>query len=144
RHRDVPVNSLPQSALGENGEITARAGRSGPGAPTTRLAKVIQAPGGSLLLLRAFLGTTFTFAALQKLANPSFFNAKAPGSFQQQLHGSILTSPLHHLLDPALHAATLSALVISFGEMAVGLGTLVGFFSRAAALGGMLLSLSFF
>jgi thiosulfate dehydrogenase [quinone] large subunit len=36
------------------------------------------------------------------------------------------------------------ALVISFGELAVGLGTLLGLFGRIAATGGMLLSLSFF
>jgi thiosulfate dehydrogenase [quinone] large subunit len=43
-----------------------------------------------------------------------------------------------------MHASTLVALVISFGEVAVGLGTLLGLFGRIAATGGMLLSLSFF
>jgi thiosulfate dehydrogenase [quinone] large subunit len=97
-----------------------------------------------LLVLRAFLGITFAFAGLQKLTNRGFFSATAPGSFQQQLRGSILTSPLHHLLTPALHASTSVALVISFGELAVGFGTLLGLFGRVAATGGMLLSLSFF
>ena len=110
----------------------------------SRVITLFSAPGGALLLLRAFLGVTFTFAGLQKLANPDFFRATAPGSFQQQLRGSILTSPLHHLLTPALHASTPVALLISFGEVAVGLGTLVGLFSRIAAVGGMVLSLSFF
>jgi thiosulfate dehydrogenase [quinone] large subunit len=104
----------------------------------------LSTPGASLLVLRAFLGVTFTFAGLQKLANPNFFRATAPGSFQQQLQGSILTSPLHHLLNPVLHITTPVALVISFGEVAVGLGTLLGLFSRIAAVGGLLLSLSFF
>jgi thiosulfate dehydrogenase [quinone] large subunit len=111
---------------------------------SSRLTTLFSAPGGALLVLRAFLGVTFTFAGLQKLANPNFLRATATGSFQQQLRGSILTSPLHHLLDPALHASTLLALLISFGEVAVGLGTLVGLFSRIAAVGGLLLSLSFF
>ena len=110
----------------------------------SRLSSTLAAPGGALLVLRAFLGVTFTFAGLQKLTNRGFFSATTPGSFQQQLRGSILTSPLHHLLTPALHASTLVALVISFGELAVGLGTLLGLFSRIAATGGMLLSLSFF
>jgi thiosulfate dehydrogenase (quinone) large subunit len=110
----------------------------------SRLTTLLSSPGAALLVLRAFLGVTFTFAGLQKLANPSFFKATAPGSFQQQLRGSILTSPLHHLLDPALHASTPLALVISFAEVAVGLGTLIGLFSRIAAVGGLLLSLSFF
>jgi thiosulfate dehydrogenase [quinone] large subunit len=110
----------------------------------SRLLSILGTPGGSLLVLRAFLGVTFAFAGLQKLTNRGFFNATTPGSFQQQLRGSILTSPLHHLLTPALHASTPVALVISFGELAVGLGTLLGLFGRIAATGGMLLSLSFF
>ncbi|HTW97304.1 MAG TPA: Rieske 2Fe-2S domain-containing protein [Acidimicrobiales bacterium] len=96
------------------------------------------------MVLRAFLGVTFTFAGLQKLANPGFFQASSPGSFEQQLHGSILTSPLHHLLDPALHAPVAVALVIACAELAVGLGTLAGILARVAALGGMALSLTFF
>jgi thiosulfate dehydrogenase [quinone] large subunit len=123
------------------GEPAAEAPKNG---ALARIASVVRAPGGALLILRAFLGVTFLYAGLQKLANPSFFNAAAPGSFQQQLRGSILTSPLHNLLDPALHASTLLAIVISFGEIAVGLGTLLGLFGRVAAVGGMLLSLSFF
>jgi thiosulfate dehydrogenase [quinone] large subunit len=110
----------------------------------SRFAGLLSTPGASLLVLRAFLGVTFTFAGLQKLANPNFFKSSSPGSFQQQLQGSILTSPLHHLLNPALHAAIPVALVISFGEVAVGLGTLLGLFGRVAACGGLLLSFSFF
>ena len=135
------------SALGDNpgkaggeGEIPPRSQDNFP----SRVLSILGAPGGSLLVLRAFLGVTFAFAGLQKLTNRDFFNATAPGSFQQQLRGSILTSPLHHLLNPALHASTPVALVISFGELAVGLGTLLGLFGRIAATGGMLLSLSFF
>lgn len=101
-------------------------------------------PGGSLLLLRAFLGVTFSVAGLQKLANPNFFRATAPGSFVAQVRGAVATSPLHHLLDPALHAPVAVALVIAVGELAVGLGTLVGLLGRVAALSGMVLSLLFF
>ena len=115
-----------------------RLGTNGP------LASVLRAPGGSLALLRAFLGVTFTFAGLQKLANPNFFSATAPGSFEQQVKGAIITSPLHHLLSPALQAPTLIAVLISLGEIAVGIGTLLGLFGRVAALGGMALSLTFF
>ena len=110
----------------------------------SRVIGIVAAPGGSLLLLRAFLGVTFSFAGLQKLSNANFFRSNAPGSFDAQLRGAILTSPLHHLLDPALHVPGLIAVVVSFGELAVGLGTLLGLLSRVAAVGGMLLSLMFF
>ena len=142
-----PVRSSSNRAVGklrsDNDEEDLR--RPSPNAVSpSRFARLLSTPGASLLVLRAFLGVTFTFAGLQKLANPNFFRATAPGSFQQQLQGSILTSPLHHLLNPALHASTPVALVISFGEVAVGLGTLLGLFGRIAAVGGLLLSFSFF
>src|ERR1700722_18399775 len=110
----------------------------------SRAGAVLRSPGGTLLLLRGFLGVTFTFAGLQKLANPDFFKTSAPASFVAQVRGAILTSPLHGALRPALHAPVLVALIIAFGELAVGLGTLFGLFGRVAATGGMLLSLSFF
>jgi thiosulfate dehydrogenase (quinone) large subunit len=37
-----------------------------------------EAKGLALLPLRAFLGITYCFAGLQKLANPSFFHASSP------------------------------------------------------------------
>jgi thiosulfate dehydrogenase (quinone) large subunit len=110
----------------------------------SRARAVLKSPGGTLLLLRGFLGVTFTFAGLEKLANPNFFKTSAPASFAAQVRGAIFTSPLHGALRPALHAPVLVALVIAFGELAVGLGTFVGLFGRVAAAGGMLLSLSFF
>jgi thiosulfate dehydrogenase (quinone) large subunit len=108
------------------------------------LTRALVAPGGALVLLRAFLGVTFVFAGSQKLANPSFFSATAPGSFREQLRGSMITSPLHHFLAFALHAPVLIAVLIALGEIAVGFGTLLGLFGRLAATGGALLSLSFF
>jgi thiosulfate dehydrogenase [quinone] large subunit len=110
----------------------------------SRARAILETPGGTLLLLRGFLGITFTFAGLEKLANPDFFKTSAPASFAAQVRGAMLTSPLHGALRPALHAPVLVALIVAFGELAVGLGTLVGLFGRVAATGGMLLSLSFF
>jgi thiosulfate dehydrogenase [quinone] large subunit len=44
--------------------------------------------GRALLPLHAFLGFTFCFADLQKLANPRFFDAADPASIQAQLAGA--------------------------------------------------------
>lgn len=114
------------------------------GTARSRVRDVFEAPGGTLLLLRGFLGATFVFAGLEKLADPNFFRTSSPSSFAAQVRGAILTSPLHGALRPALHIPMLVALLVAFGELAVGLGTLVGLFGRVAASGGMLLSLSFF
>ena len=98
----------------------------------------------SLLPLRIFLGATFTFAGLQKLANPNFFDAKSPTSIQSQLIAAARTSPIHALLSHLGSVAIPVGVLIAVGEVAVGLGTLFGLFTRVAALGGLLLSLSLF
>jgi thiosulfate dehydrogenase [quinone] large subunit len=100
--------------------------------------------GWALLPLRAFLGITFVFAGLQKLANPAFFNASNPASIQAQLTAAQRISPIHALLGPISHVSVLIGLVIAFGELAIGLGTLLGFLARAAAVGGLVMSLLLF
>jgi thiosulfate dehydrogenase (quinone) large subunit len=100
--------------------------------------------GWVLLPLRLFLGVTFVVAALQKLANPSFFDSSSPASVQAQMRAVAPTSPIGPLVELSLHAGWLVGLVIALGELAVGVGTLLGLRARLAAAGGMLLALSFF
>jgi thiosulfate dehydrogenase [quinone] large subunit len=100
--------------------------------------------GWALLPLRAFLGITFVFAGLQKLANPAFFNSANPASIQAQLAAAQRISPIHAFLGPISHVAVPVGLVIAFGELAIGLGTLLGFLARTAAVGGLILSLMLF
>jgi thiosulfate dehydrogenase [quinone] large subunit len=100
--------------------------------------------GWALLPLRAFLGITFCFAGLQKLANPAFFRASSPASIQAQLAGAARRSPIHGLITPLVHVAVPLGLLIALAELAVGLGTLAGLLSRVAAVGGLLISLSLF
>lgn len=94
--------------------------------------------------LRLFMGVTFVFAGLQKLANPNFFNARSPISIQASLVASAHTSPLHALLRHLEGVATPMGLLIAFSELAVGVGTLLGLYTRVAALGGLVLSLTLF
>jgi hypothetical protein len=61
--------------------------------------------GCALLPLRAFLGFTFCFAGLQKLANPRFLDAADPASIQSQLAGAARRSPVHALISPLAHVA---------------------------------------
>ena len=100
--------------------------------------------GRALLPLRAFLGVTFCFAGLQKLANPGFFDASDPASIQAQLAGSARTSPVHGLVSPLSHVAVAVGLVIALGELAIGVGTLLGLWARIAAGGGIVLSFMLF
>jgi thiosulfate dehydrogenase (quinone) large subunit len=100
--------------------------------------------GRVLLPLRAFLGFTFCFAGLQKLANPRFFDAADPASIQSQLAGAARRSPVHALISPLGHVAVPLGILIALGELAVGVGTLLGFRARLAAAGGIALSLLLF
>jgi thiosulfate dehydrogenase (quinone) large subunit len=105
---------------------------------------VPEALGRALLPLRAFLGFTFCFAGLQKLANPRFFDAADPASIQAQLAGAARRSPIHALTSPLTHVAVPLGILIAFGELAVGVGTLLGLRARLAAAGGLALSLMLF
>ena len=96
---------------------------------TAKLVPASSAPyvlGRALLPLRAFLGFTFCFAGLQKLANPRFFDAADPASIQSQLAGAAHRSPIHALISPLGHVAVPLGILIAFGELAVGVGTLLG------------------
>ena len=102
------------------------------------------APGWPLLPLRLFLGVTFTFAGLQKLANPAFLTGSGPISIHAQLAGAMRTSPIHPVMAGLIHISTAVGVVIAVGELAVGVGTLVGLWSRVAAAGGMAISFGLF
>jgi thiosulfate dehydrogenase (quinone) large subunit len=102
-------------------------------------------PGWPLAPLRLFLGVTFVYAGIQKLTDPQFFNPKATGYIGKQIqsfaHGSPISGLLLHVALP--HASFFGGL-IAYGEIAIGLGALVGLLARPAAFFGMLLSLMFF
>jgi thiosulfate dehydrogenase [quinone] large subunit len=100
--------------------------------------------GYLLLPLRAFLGLTFCYAGLQKLANPAYLDAKSPTSVVAQMNALQHRSPIGALLSASTHAPTFVGLLIAVGELAVGIGTLLGLLSRVAATGGALLALTFF
>jgi thiosulfate dehydrogenase [quinone] large subunit len=98
----------------------------------------------ALLPLRLFLGGTFVFAGLQKLANPAFFNSKSPASIQAQMAGAARLSPIRSLLHAMLPHAALIGWIIAYGELAIGIGTLLGLKTRIAAVAGAFLSLNLF
>ncbi|MGD0255436.1 MAG: Rieske 2Fe-2S domain-containing protein [Acidimicrobiales bacterium] len=108
------------------------------------LPRALYSAGWVLLPLRVFLGFTFSFAGLQKLANPGFFDASNPASIQAQLAGAARRSPVHVLVAPLAHVALPLGILIALAELAVGLGTLVGLWTRVAAAGGAFVSLMLF
>ncbi len=143
RTRPVPRDrrKAPAPPPGKGGTRTRRRRRMRFDAPPPR---PFALSGWALLPLRAFLGFTFCFAGLQKLANPNFFNANSPVSIQAQLIASNRISPLHLLLGHLIRFAVPIGIVIALAEIAVGLGALLGLWTRVAAAGGMVLALMLF
>lgn len=95
----------------------------------------------AVLPLRLFLGLTFVAASLDKFTDPQFFNSSSIGYIGNQLAGFARNSPIGDFLtNVAVPNAMLFGLSVAIGQMAIGLGTLVGLFSRTAALFGTILS----
>lgn len=109
-----------------------------------RLDSPRRSPVWVLLPLRAFLGGTFAYAGLSKLLDTHYLDDTSPLGVHAQMVNAAATSPIGPLVSLAADHATVAGLAIAFGEIAVGLATLLGLFTRLAALGGVLLSLSFF
>src|SRR2546429_862309 len=98
-----------------------------------------------LLPLRLFPGITFMYAGLQKLTDPQFFNPKAHGYIRKQIAAFATGSPLHNfLVQVAVPHATFFGILVSYGELAIGIGTILGLLFRPAACFGLLISLMFF
>ncbi|WP_328670342.1 DoxX family protein [Streptomyces sp. NBC_00322] len=96
----------------------------------------------ALVPLRIFLGVTFIYAGIDKLTDSQFMAASGSGSIGDLMRSVRDTSAVPALVDLALKSPEGFGYAIAFGELAVGIGTLVGLLARLAALGGALISLS--
>ncbi|MEV0737164.1 DoxX family protein [Streptomyces sp. NPDC050549] len=96
----------------------------------------------ALLPLRVFLGVTFIYAGLDKLTNSDFMKASGAGSVGETMRAVRDSSAIPALVDLSLKNPVGFGYAIAFGELAVGIGTLIGLLARIAALGGALISLS--
>ncbi len=102
-----------------------------------------QVSAAALLPVRFFFGITFVYAGLDKLLDPSFFDAASPLSIQSQLAAFARVSPLAPLVRVGEPWAVPIGLAIAILEVGIGLGALSGIAYRLAALGGAALSLLF-
>jgi thiosulfate dehydrogenase (quinone) large subunit len=143
--------AISQAAPGRFGLVTTRpVARPAPApAPATLRGLLgpdarLSSPGGMLLPLRLFLGLTFLYAGVSKLLDRNYLDPGSPlGVHRQMLHAAS-TSPIGGLVTFTASHSTATGLLIAFGEIAVGLGVLLGLFTRLAAVGGMVLALGFF
>ncbi|MCX4737212.1 DoxX family protein [Streptomyces antibioticus] len=96
----------------------------------------------ALLPLRVFLGVTFIYAGLDKLTDSAFMKDGGAGSIGDTMRAVRDSSAVPALVDLALKNPVGFGYAIALGELAVGIGALVGLLTRLAALGGALISLS--
>ncbi len=111
--------------------------------------------GVAWAVLRIWVGYQFLSAGLQKLGNAAWTGSHAGVALSGFLHfatSPVMTTGAHpNVLMPYVwlshsifmgQATTLSYLVTT-GECLVGIGLIVGVFTRAAALGGALLNINY-
>ncbi|MET8770596.1 DoxX family protein [Streptomyces sp. NPDC004658] len=96
----------------------------------------------ALLPLRVFLGVTFIYAGLDKLTDSAFMKSGGAGSVGDTMRAARDSAAIPALVDLALKNPVGFGYAIALGELAVGIGILLGLFGRLAALGGALISLS--
>jgi thiosulfate dehydrogenase [quinone] large subunit len=96
----------------------------------------------ALLPLRVFLGVTFIYAGLDKLTDSAFMKDSGAGSIGDMMRAVRDSSAIPALVDLSLKSPAGFGYAMAFGELAVGIGTLLGLLARLAALGGALISLS--
>ncbi|KAF4409923.1 MULTISPECIES: DoxX family protein [Streptomyces] len=96
----------------------------------------------ALLPLRLFLGGTFVYAGVDKLTDSAFLADSGAGSIGELMNSVRDSAAIPGMIDMALENPSAFGYAIAIGELVVGVGTLLGLFTRLAALGGMLISLS--
>ncbi|MGW0664792.1 TQO small subunit DoxD [Streptodolium elevatio] len=119
-------------------EARSSAAKAQPPAPTKR--GPLQ-PGTFLLPLRGFLGIAFLLEGLRKLYDPAFLDADAPDSFAHRIEVLRGGSFVPGVLDLASQHAITVGLLFAFGQVVAGVGALLGLWTRAMGMIGMLLSL---
>lgn len=99
-------------------------------------------PRLALLPLRAFLAFVFLYAGLSKIVDQRFLDSGSPISIHQTTLAVKSASPIGGLLGPVIEHSFAFGLLMSLAEIAVGIGLVLGLFTRIAAAGGALLALS--
>jgi thiosulfate dehydrogenase [quinone] large subunit len=100
-----------------------------------------QQVGWVLLPLRAFLAFVFLYGGLSKIADRRFLDPSSPLSMHASIAAVRNSSPIGGLLGPVQAHSFGFGVLMAAAELAVGLGVLLGLFTRVAAAGGMLLAL---
>jgi len=97
----------------------------------------------AIRVLRLFLGITFIYAGLDKILDESFLQPEQPTSLKAQIEAFSQISPVGEYLPIVINNSVIFGVLVILAELTVGFLTLIGKAKFLAALGGVLLSLSF-
>jgi thiosulfate dehydrogenase [quinone] large subunit len=101
--------------------------------------------GLALLPVRLFLGVTFVYAGYQKLSDPGFLHPGSATYIGTQLHAFANGTPGGFLLRWfAIPQPRVAGVGVALAEIVIGLLTLAGVLTRAAAAAGLALNLVLF
>ncbi|MGI8824218.1 MAG: TQO small subunit DoxD [Chloroflexota bacterium] len=123
---------------------TLRPPSSSPAGARSSVTRVSTVSGLSILPLRLFLGVTFLYAGIQKIMDPGFFRLGSSTYIGTQLLGFSRGSPIHFIMVHMLEHAKLIGVLTILTELVIGALTLLGLFTRAAAVSGFILNLVLF
>jgi thiosulfate dehydrogenase [quinone] large subunit len=98
----------------------------------------------SIRLLRGFLGVTFLYAGIQKLADGNFLHPGSPDYIGSQLEAFAQGSPVGGLLRLLAHIPIVTGVAIALLEITVGLGTLLGIGPFPSAAAGLAINMFLF
>src|SRR5579884_878164 len=101
-------------------------------------------PAVTILPLRAFLGITFLYAAIQKLSDQGFFHPGSSTYIGAQLLAFSRGSPIRVFLLHAMEHAVAVGWLTILAEFTIGVCVLLGILTRLAAVVGLILNLTFF
>lgn len=102
-------------------------------------------PGCVIWPLRGFLGITFMYAALQKIADPGFLSPGSRTYIGSQILAFSHQSPIALLFRWfAVPFPMVTGVGTIVAELSIGILVLLGLFTRPAAIAGLLLNLVFF
>jgi thiosulfate dehydrogenase [quinone] large subunit len=105
------------------------------------------------LLLRVYAGSIWLMAGWEKLGNPAWTGERAGTAVAGFLAGALAKTGGEHpdvsswyasfITSFALPHATALSYLVTFGELAVGIGLVLGLFTGIAALFGMTMNLNY-
>ena len=93
--------------------------------------------------MRIFLGATFIYAAVDKILDENFLQPDQPTSLKAQIEAFSQISPIGSYLPIVINNSVIFGVLVILSELIVGFLTLIGKAKFLAAIGGAVLSLSF-